>query len=214
MFVRYWMTRDPITIGPGESVLSAMDVMRVKKVRRLPIVENGQLVGIISLSDVRHFISPGQERRAALPPGVEENAAQIPAATVMIRSIISCTPDTFLEDLGELMKRHRIGAVPVVQQGQLVGIITETDFLKAMAALAHLGEGRRVCFRTAVAGKTESFYGLVALCKSHNLELLTLSTQPIENGAHHLVLMRVRGEKVDAFIDSLWKSHHNVMLAE
>lgn len=214
MFVRYWMTSSVITIAPQAPLIQAMDAMRTHKVNRLPVVEDEKLAGIVSISDLRHFIAPGQELKAALPRDLEKTVTGTAVSEVMSRKVVTCSPDTLLEDAGELLRRHRIGGMPVVHQEKLAGILTESDYLRAMAALAHLGEGRRVCFRTAAAGKAESFYELVDLCKAHGVELLTLSTQPIENGTQHLVLMRVRGARVDELVQALWAGHHNVLLAE
>ncbi len=214
MFVRYWMTHQPATITPGAALIDAMDLMRERNIRRLPVLENDQLVGIVTISDLRQYIAPGQELKAALPRALEKTVSEISIVEVMTRQVITCSPDTLLEDAAELLRKHRISGMPVLQSGRLAGIFTESDYLRAMASIAHRGEGRRICFRTAVAGKNESFYDLVNLCQKHGVELLSLSTQPVENGTHHLVLIRVRGTRVDELVEALWASHHNVLLAE
>jgi len=214
MFVRYWMTPQPVTITPQAPLIEAMDLLRTHSINRLPVMDGDTLLGIVSISDLRQYIAPGQELKAALSRNLEKTITDISVAEVMTRDVITCSPEMLLEDVGELFRKHRFGAIPVMQTNALIGIISESDYFRAMATLAHLSEGRRVCFRTAVSGKTESLYDLVAICKKHGVELLTLSTQTIENGTHHLVLMRVRGPRVDELIQALWSSHHHVLLAE
>jgi len=214
MFVRYWMTAQPITISPQSAVIDAVDLMVSRKVNHLPVVENEQMLGMVSIHHLRRFIAPGQELKAAISQTLVRAISDTTVADVMASNVVTCSPETLLEDMGELMRKHRVSALPVLHNGALVGIISESDYLRAMASLAHLEEGRRICFRTAIAGKMESFYELVDLCRKHGVELLSLTTQPIEEGTHHLVLIRVRGARVDELVQTLWSSHHNVLLAE
>lgn len=213
MFVRFWMTSPVFTTTPETTLKSAIDFMNTHRCRRLPVLQLEKLVGIVSLSDLYRYLPPGGENRVALPENVEYTLVKTPVADVMRKTLITCTPATTLEDVGVLMCTHRIGALPVLDKEKLVGIITETNYLKAMAKLAHIGEGRRVCFRMVVANKTKTFYEVLARCQTHNLEVLSLTTQPVDKD-HHLVFLRVRGEAVDRFIDALWKSHFDVLLAD
>ena len=214
MFVRYWMTAQPLTVAPQTAVIDAVELMVSRKVNHLPVIENEKMLGMVSIHHLRRFIAPGQELKAAISQTLVRAISATTVADVMASNVMTCSPETLLEDVGELLRKHRVSALPVLHNGVLVGIFSESDFLRAIASLAHLDEGRRICFRTAVSGKSESFYELVDLCRKHGVELLSLTTQPIENGTHHLVLIRVRGTRVDELVQTLWTSHHNVLLAE
>lgn len=213
MFVRYWMTTTLTTASETMTLFTAMENMQKARIRRMPVLNDGVLTGIISLSDLYNYIRPGTERKALLERAVEQELKGFIVREAMVKKVMTITPDTLLEDVGEILRKHRIGALPVVQAGRLVGIMTESDYLRAMARLAHIGEGRRVCFRTPVKNKDESFYDLVAICQKHGVELLTLSTQVIDEHTH-LVLMRVRGPRVNELIDALWKSKHDVLMSD
>lgn len=214
MFVRYWMTEAPLSTTVDTKLYAAMQLMETRKIRRLPVVNGQQLVGIVAVSDLYRFIKPGTEHRVALPSDTERELNMLTVGDVMTKSPRVCAPSTLLEDVGETMRKHKIGALPVVNGDRLVGIITESDYLRAMAALSHLGEGVRLCFRIAADRKMEIFHAVALRCHRLNLEILTLMTHPIDNGAHHIVLMRVRGDKINDFVRELWKDHHEVLLAE
>lgn len=213
MFVRYWMTTTLVAASETMTLFTAMETMQKSRIRRLPVLNEGALTGIVCLSDLYNYIRPGTERKLVVDRETESELKNYIVRDAMVRKVLTVSPDTLLEDVGELLRKHRIGALPVVQAGRVVGIMTESDFLRALAKLAHIGEGRRICFRTPIKGKDESFYDLVAICQRHGVELLTLATQAIDEHTH-LVLMRVKGPRVNELIDALWKSKHDVLMSD
>lgn len=213
MFVRYWMKSEVTTASETMTLFTVMECMQTQRIRRMPVLNEGKLTGIISLSDLYHFIRPGTEKKALLTKETEEELKRYIVRDAMVSNVLTITPETLLEDVGEIFRKHRIGALPVIHAGKLVGILTESDFLRAVAKLSHIGEGRRVCFRTPIHGKAENFYDIVAMCQKHGVELLTLTTQDVDVHTH-IVLLRVRGPRVDELIEALWKSKHDVLMSD
>ena len=127
------MTRDPVTVGPDMSVRSAESLMREKGIRHLPVVEKtGRLLGILTDRDVRH---------AAFVPALAEfiawEARQLKfprVRDVMTWSVVTTHPDATLGQAGLTMFQRRIGSLPVIEQGRLVGILTDSDLLRAMSS--------------------------------------------------------------------------------
>ncbi|MBI4584824.1 MAG: CBS domain-containing protein [Planctomycetes bacterium] len=212
MIVRYWMTKSPVTVNEDLNLLEAFELMRDRGIRRLPVVRHDNLVGLITLFDLYRFIDPALAQKGTLPVEAVALLKSYSVGQVMIQSPVTCDVNDHLEDVGEIMRSKKIGALPVLQGGRLAGIITESDVLQALTRLTRWGdEGKRICFRLPVDKKVEIFYEIVDLSKMHGLELLTVITHPIQEEASHLVLIRVRGEKVEAFIDCLWKSGYQVL---
>jgi len=131
--VRYVMTVNPVTVGPDAPLRQAVNLMRERKIRHLPVVEDGErLVGILTDRDVRH---------AALVPALAEHLAWEPrrlkalrVRDVMTWSVVTTHPEATLAQAGMTMFQRRIGSLPVVDNGRLVGILTETDILGALSA--------------------------------------------------------------------------------
>jgi len=127
------MTVNPVTVGPDAPLRQAVNLMRERKIRHLPVVEDGgRLVGILTDRDVRH---------AALVPALAEHLAWEPrrlkalrVRDVMTWSVVTTHPEATLAQAGMTMFQRRIGSLPVVDNGRLVGILTETDILGALSA--------------------------------------------------------------------------------
>ena len=127
MFVRDCMTRDPVTVRPGSDPLAGMMLLRSGRFRHLPVVDgDGRLAGIVVRDDLELFLS------TAGSPGVAKRQHRI--GQVMVRKVVTVPPDCPLEEAAARMVAHKIGCLPVVEAGRLVGIITETDIFEQLAA--------------------------------------------------------------------------------
>lgn len=147
MLVHERMSRNPITVSPETPVPDALRLMRDRKVRRFPVVDGrGKLVGIVSDKDLLHA-APSPATTLAVWE-IPELLARIRVEHVMARSVITVDADTPLEEAARVMADSKIGGLPVMQSGTLVGIITETDLFKSL--LEMLG-GRRSGVRIAVS---------------------------------------------------------------
>jgi CBS domain-containing protein len=130
-FVRDWMTRDPLTIDPGLAVSGAYQLMKESGIRRLPVVEGDRLSGIVTLGDLRAAVASPEANL-----NIFEMALHMERFTVMqimTREVVTVTPDSSIEAACELMLKHKIGGLPVVADGRLVGILTESDIFRLVA---------------------------------------------------------------------------------
>jgi acetoin utilization protein AcuB len=131
--VKRVMTENPLTASPDMPLRQAVALMRERKIRHLPVVEDGgRLVGMLTDRDVRH---------AALVPALAEHLTwelrrlkSLRVRDVMTWSVVTTHPDATLAQAGLTMFQRRIGSLPVVADGRLVGILTETDVLAALTA--------------------------------------------------------------------------------
>jgi acetoin utilization protein AcuB len=126
------MTGDVIAASPDTTLARALEITRAHAIRHLPIVADGQLVGIVSNRDMR----------LAHPPVYTADMASMQEALhahrleeIMIRDVITVAPDATIEEAARLLCEHPIGCLPVLDAGALVGIITESDLLRAMAEM-------------------------------------------------------------------------------
>jgi len=133
MLVSSRMTSNVITIAPDASIAEALAVTRANRIRHLPVVENGRLVGLVTDRDLR----------LALPPAWAAQHDELMAALnerrineVMVTTPITTLPETPIEEAAKQLYTHRIGCLPVLDQGgNLVGILSETDLLRAFTEL-------------------------------------------------------------------------------
>jgi CBS domain-containing protein len=127
--VKDWMTRKVCTISPNTSLPEAHRLMTERQVRRLPVVVDNELVGIITLGDVR-----GAEPSAATSLSIWELnylLAKLKIEEIMTRKVITVSPEATIGQAAQIMLEHRISGLPVVDKtGRLVGIITESDIFR------------------------------------------------------------------------------------
>ena len=123
MLVRHWMTEEVEAARPGDDVASVRERLRTRSVRQFPVMDAGKLVGIVTDRDLR---------------SASDGIATV--ATVMTPDPVTTTPGTLVEDAAAVLRARKIGALPVVEDGQLVGIISESDLLAAMVELCRLLE--------------------------------------------------------------------------
>lgn len=133
MKVRDKMTTDVVTVNSTENIRRAMELAEDRKIRRFPVVEGEDLVGIVTDRDLRNAT-------ASSVVLTEKKYHDFLLDTVKIESImtpdpVTVTPDTAIEDVARTILEMKVGGLPVVENGKLVGIITETDLLEAMVEL-------------------------------------------------------------------------------
>lgn len=133
MLVRDVMTSKPVTIGPQQSIGAALARMRRGNFRRLPVVENGKLVGIVTDRDLRLAMnSPYVLREGWYDTYLMEH---IEVRSCMTPHPVVVAPNCELIEAVRLMRTQKFGGLPVVEDAVLVGILTETDLLDCLVEL-------------------------------------------------------------------------------
>ncbi len=140
MLIKDWMTREPITITDETSMIKAIHLMKQHRFRRLPVVHQGQLVGMITDRDLKEA-SPSK----ATTLDVHELyylLAELQVKEIMTRDPLSVSQDDTVERAAQLMLEHTISGLPVVDAGgQLVGIITQSDVFRAFMHITGIRQG-------------------------------------------------------------------------
>lgn len=146
MLVKEWMSKKVITIDASETLSEAINTLKRNKIRRLPVLENGKLVGIASDRDLKEA-APSRATSLDIWE-LHYLMSRIKVKDVMTRGPITINQDATIEKAAIIMKDNVIGGLPVVgDQGSLVGIITEQDIFEA---LIHITGVRHCANRVSV----------------------------------------------------------------
>ncbi|WP_420644397.1 CBS domain-containing protein [Candidatus Leptofilum sp.] len=130
--VKDWMSRDVITAVPTMGLLEADALLKEHQIRRLPVLENGRLVGIVTYGDIRE--ARLSDATALSTWEMNYLLASLKLAAVMTKEPVSISPAATIGEAADLMLTHRISGLPVVDvEGTLVGIITESDIFRMVA---------------------------------------------------------------------------------
>ena len=125
-----WMTPNPVTITPKTTLPEAHRLMKERKIRRLPVLEDGRLVGVVTLGDIREA-----EPSAATSLSVWELNYLLDTLTIdkiMRRNVLSVSSHTSIRDAAAMMFAHKISGLPVLDHDRLVGVITESDIFRML----------------------------------------------------------------------------------
>ena len=147
MAVKDFMTRKVVYISPNTTIAHAADMMREQKLHRLPVIENDQLVGLVTEGTIAEA-SPSKATSLSI---YEMNYLlnKTKVGDVMIRDVVTISQFASLEDATYLMLKNKIGILPVVDNEQLYGVITDRDIFKAFLEVSGYGEeGVRLRFVT------------------------------------------------------------------
>ncbi len=128
------MMGSPVTVAPDVTLNFVNDVISLGRIRHIPVVENGKLVGVLSERDLigaaanRIFGLKQKSRSTLLKTELVKN--------VMRKRVITVSPDTPIKEAARLMAEKKIGCVPVISEGALVGLVTTTNILRYLESIA------------------------------------------------------------------------------
>jgi CBS domain-containing protein len=128
------MMGSPVTLAPNDTLDLANDVISLGRIRHIPILDDGKLVGLISERDLigaaanRIFGLKQKSRSALLKSELIKN--------VMKKRLVTVTPDTPVKEAARLMADKKVGCVPVIRKGALVGLVTTTNLLHYLGSTA------------------------------------------------------------------------------
>ena len=164
MTVRTWMTPDPQTIGPQDSLAAAQEKMGHGRFRRLPVVDaSGALIGILTERDLRQHVG--------YLPTTHVNAA-------MTEKVLAVGPDEPIDSAAALMLERKIGGLPVVgKDGKLLGVITVTDLLQGLLHGVGGSEDTSGRIDVRLASPEQTVAGAVQALESAGAIILGLGTQ-------------------------------------
>ena len=208
MLVRDWMTKDPRVVPPSMPVMEAMQMLREEGYRRLPVVKDGRLVGIVTDRDLKEA-TPSKATSLSV---YELNylLSKLSLKDVMRAPVITIGPDEPIEQAALTMETHRVSGLPVVDRaavgrgaddhGAVIGLLTITDLLRAFVDVLGLREGGR---RVHVEMPDEPGSLAKAAAAAPPSNVVAVVTAGMRESRQRSLVFRVVGEQADAFADRL-----------
>jgi acetoin utilization protein AcuB len=185
MLVRHRMTPNPTTVSPQDLLATAQEKMTAGHFRRVPVVQNGTLVGILTDRDVRRHV--GAEERTRVGAAMSETP-------------LTVSPQTTVEEAVQLMLKHQISGLPVIENGKVVGIITTTNVLHAFLEMTGAATQDSVRLDLLQTEKGGDLAAAAALINEIGGEVLGVGTYREPWSEQSVFYVRLRG--VDAAVAS------------
>jgi len=197
MFVRNYMTPDPIFVSPDDNFHQAIHILRKQKVRHLPVLENNRLVGIVVEKDLLSN-QPSQATTLSLYE-IYSLLEMLRIRQIMSKPVITVEGDCPLEDAARIMVDNKISCLPVMDDEKLVGIITETDVFKALVeVLGGEEEGTRFIFRAPEK------VGVLAIIATKIAEaggsVLAITNSKVDKSGYRKVMLKETGARKEALM--------------
>lgn len=133
--VLQWMKRPSHTVKPQDSIRHARAILEQHRINQLPVTMDGRLVGVVTDRDLRDAFPSVLDHRRSRPAKSNPSPDETAVEAVMTRNVLTVRSDDTIAEAARVMRKGRIGALPVVDGAKLVGIITRSDLLDALVAL-------------------------------------------------------------------------------
>ncbi len=210
MKVKHWMTKDPISVSPDTLAVEAQKIMKENRIRRLPVVDKGKLVGIVTF---RNLIEAAPSSANSLSiHELNYLIMKIKVKDLMKKNVITVSPeDTAIDAIVRGVEKG-IGGFPVVDgQGHLVGIITETQIARAMLQLFGTEGRNEIITLENVDLQPGTFGKIVNLVEKLGINIMSMFSLPRRTTDLLRVYIRIKSGQREEAIQELKKAGYEII---
>ncbi len=207
MFVRDYMSLNPLTVNPEDTIGDALKIMKDYSIKRLPVLYKNKVVGIVTKQDLLKA-SPSSATSLSVWE-INYLFPSIKIKEVMTQDVIVVSANTFLEEVALIMKEKGFGSLPVVEDGELVGIITENDVFKAFIDILGFNfPGVRIALR--VHDHVGVLSEITQVISSMKINIISVTITRTKNGDINIVL-RLDAKDLKAVSEALQEKNFEIV---
>ncbi|MDY6967088.1 MAG: CBS and ACT domain-containing protein [Spirochaetota bacterium] len=201
MYLKDIMTMNVVTIPSKTSLADAKRIMKAHKIQRLPVVDKGKLVGMVTEHSLES-VSPSKATSLSVWE-IGYLLEKTSVSSIMNKQVVSATPDMTVEEGLAHAQNNKVGSLPVLEDGKVVGIITTNDFFyKIVNKVLGIGEsGNRI--EVIEGGEGKALEEVIACVNKHNLKILTIHMIAPDESEKKDVVVHVDTDNVEDVVDEL-----------
>lgn len=205
-----FMKKEVITVDINTPIMAALETMKHNKIKRLPVTKNGKFAGLVTRAMIRDA-SPSEATSLSV---YELNylISKMTVGDIMVKEPVVISPDLGVEEAIWLGKKHGIGAFPVIENNNLLGIITESDISGVVANA--LGLGDRDSKRITIDASAKRFgylKDLIGVLDNHHIPLLSIMSIPKSEKDHWFLVLRLKTKDASIAAEDLKKKGFNLL---
>ncbi|MDI6764630.1 MAG: CBS domain-containing protein [Thermodesulfobacteriota bacterium] len=211
MRIKDVMTKNPVTVDSETLIVDAQKIMKENNIRRLPVVDKGKLVGIVTLHDLLEA-SPSPATSLSV---YELNylLSKMKVKEIMKKNPVTLSPDTPFEEALRVGQEKKIGSFPVMDKGKLVGIATESDIVRFLTrALGLREEGTRITIE-GLGSSLSELEKMIQIVNQHETIILSMISMPRPEKKDWIVVLRLKTNDPDPIVKAFKKAGFNVTYA-
>jgi len=192
VIVRNWMATNVVTIKKEASIQEALALMKQGSIRHLPVVDSAKsLIGWVTDADLRGVL-------------IASMLEELSLEDVMVRKPVKTHPEAPIEEAARLLLERKIGGLPVLEGGKLVGVITVVDILSAFInILGMLGNSSRVDVK--IAPGEDPLNEITSLVRDHRAEVISICHLPVADGQESVYSLRLKKCDIAPIVTALKK---------
>jgi len=210
MYVRDVMTTNVVTIPSSTSVTDAKRIMEAHRFRRLPVVDKGRLIGIVTERRLES-VSPSKATSLTVWE-LSYLLNKTPVKEIMEGNVVTVSPDMTIEESLTFAQTNKVGSLVVVEDGRVVGMVTTNDFFyKIVNPILGLGEpGTRI--EVTEGGESKALEEIISAINKHGLKITTLHIIAPSEAAKKDVVVHLDSEDVSQLVTELGGKGYKVSL--
>jgi acetoin utilization protein AcuB len=212
MIVAKRMMRNPVSVDENDSMKKAMDLLKERDIRHLPVLKDGEkLVGIVTERDIKQA-SPSPATALEIRE-IYYLLDKVKVKQIMTRRPYTISSTGAIEEAALIMREKRIGCLPVVDGGKLVGILTETDILDAfIEAMGVSGPGYRV--ELALPNRPGMLFEVLKLLKDFEANIVSVATAPHDEADRKVLILRIEAKNYKVLKAAIKKTGYEILSAD
>jgi acetoin utilization protein AcuB len=206
MRIKQMMTENLVTVNPDTLVLDVQRIMKEKNIRRLPVVDKDKLVGIVTKTELL-------ETAPSVVRGANDLLSKMKVKEIMKKNPLTVTPETPFEDALRIGQEKKIGSFPVVEDGKLVGITTESDIVRFLIhSLGIHEQGSRITI-VGLGKKLGELEKIISITDEHKLIILSMIVVPRPGEGDWMIALRLNTKNPKSIVQDLKKEGYHVTWA-
>ncbi len=212
MIVAKRMMRNPVSVDENDSMKKAMDLLRDREIRHLPVLKGGdKLVGIVSERDIKQA-SPSPATALEIRE-IYYLLDKVKVKQIMTRRPYTISATAPIEEAALIMREKKIGCLPVVEDGRLVGILTETDILDAfIESMGVSGPGYRV--ELALPNRRGMLFEVLKLLKDFDVNIVSVATAAHDDPEMKILILRIETKNYKVLKAAVKKAGYEIVSAD
>ena len=212
MIVARRMMRTPVFLDEDDSMKTAMDILKDREIRHLPVLRGGgKLVGILTETDIKQA-SPSTATALEIRE-VYYLLDKIKVKQIMTKRPYTISPTAPIEEAAMVMRDKKIGCLPVMEEGRLVGILTETDILDAfIESMGVRGPGHRIELVLPTMGR--GLFEVLKLLQDFDANIVSLATTSHDDPERKVLILRIETKSYKVLKTALRKSGYDILSAD
>ena len=212
MIVAKRMMRNPVFVDENDSMKKAMDILKEREIRHLPVLKGGdKLVGILTETDIKQA-SPSPATGLEIRE-IYYLLDKVKVKQIMTRRVFTVSSDASIEEAAQIMREKKIGCLPVVDGGKLVGILTETDILDAfLDGMGVNGPGYRV--ELVLPNRPGMLLEVVKLLKDFDANIVSVATASHDDPGMRILILRIETKNYKVLKAAIKKSGYEILSAD